>query len=106
MLQDGDIVILRKNGDLIFGYDFGAHSMYQINKDGIYHWNADDGNTYGCSQLVFSQNKCESVELFRVEHSENDSITYYVDDKVVSKNEFNEEEAKINTESIVWTTLN
>lgn len=106
MLQDGDIVILRKNGDSVVGFNFGVHSMYQINKDGTYTWNANSGNIYGCSKLEFLQSDCKSVELFRLEQGENDSTTYYVGNKVATENEFKLAQAKISTESIAWTTLN
>ena len=106
MLQDGDIVILRKNGDLIFGFDFGLRSMSQINKDGTYAWNDNSGNIYGCSKLEFSQNECKSVELFRVEQGENNSITYYVGSKAATEKEYKEANAKVNTQSITWTSLN
>ncbi len=106
MLQDGDILILRKNGDLIFGFDFGLRSMSQINKDGTYAWNENSGNIYGCSKLEFSQNECKSVELFRVEQGENNSITYYVGGKAATEKEYKEANEKVNTQSIAWTYLN
>ena len=106
MLQDGDILILRKNGDLIFGFDFGLRSMSQINKDGTYAWNENSGNIYGCSKLEFSQNEYKSVELFRVEQGENNSITYYVGSKAATEKEYKEANAKVNTQSITWTSLN
>lgn len=105
MLQDGDIVILRKNGDSVVGFNFGVRSIYQINKDGTYAWNENSGNIYGCSKLEFSQNDCKSVELFRVERGENDSISYYVNGKFVPENEYKAALAKISTESISWTSL-
>lgn len=106
MLQDGDVLILRKNADSVVGFDFSSHAMYQINKDGTYAWNSDAGKTYGCSRLQFAGNQCKSIELFRVEHSENDLITYFVAGVAVSETDFKNAQAKVNTESIVWIALN
>ena len=105
MFQDGDVLILRKNGDSVVGFDFGVHAMYQINKDGTFCWNSNAGNTYGCSRLQFSDNQCKSIELFHIEHSENNLITYFVAGVAVSESVFRNAEAKVNTESVEWITL-
>lgn len=109
MLQDGNVLILRKNNDKVIGFEFGLHGMYQINKDGTFCWNANSGNTYGISKLEFSQDGLSytEVQLIRIEHDENDSnlITYYANGKAVSKDEYDLTYNKINTESIVWTYL-
>lgn len=103
MFEDGSILILRKDGNSVTGFDFGLHAMYQINKDGSYMWNENAGNTYGCSTLRFSDNACETVELWRVEHDGAGAATYYVDGKAVSQEAFQTASANNSQESVVWT---
>ena len=103
MFEDGSILILRKEGNSVIGFDFDIHAMYQINRDGSYMWNANAGNTYGSSTLCFSDNAYETVELWRVEHDEAGTVTYYVDDKTVSQEVFQTASAKNSQESVTWT---
>lgn len=103
MFDDGSILILRKDGDIVTGFDFGLHAMYQINKDGSYMWNANAGYAYGCSKLYFSDNTCKTVNLWHVEHDEAGSVTYYVSDKAASQEAFQTASAKYSKESVAWT---
>lgn len=104
MLEDNNILIFRNTGDSTICFNFGVHAMYQINKDGTFCWKSNAGNTYGCSKLKFTANTFEQVELWRVEHDENDNdvIAFFVNDKPASKQEFEEFSANFSTESIVW----
>ncbi len=105
MFNDGSILIIKSDKDSEIGFDFGLHAMYQINTDGSFNWNADSGNTYGCSRLQFSGNECTTVELWRVEHDGSDSVAYYVDDTLVSESEFQIASEQFSSESIVWIKL-
>ncbi len=102
MFEDGNILILRKDSASIFGYDFGIHSMYQINDDGSFLWNGDTGNVYGCSVVEFSGDQYKTVELWRVENDESDSTAYYVNEKPVSKEEFETVSLESDAKSINW----
>ncbi len=102
MFDDGNILILRKEGTSVFGFDFGLHAMYQINKDGSFLWNSDTGNTYGCSKLRFTGSKYETVELWRVENNESGSVMYYLNNNPVSKDDFESISVQSNRENINW----
>jgi len=105
MWTDGNILILRQNGNTVTGFDFDLHSMYQLNNDGTYYWSEKTGLTYGCSTLQFSENQCTTTELWRVEHSYFNSVTYYVNNKPVSESNFlaNTRRTKISIAWIDWT---
>lgn len=105
MFEDGNIIILRQKDDKVLGYDFGLHSMYQINSDGSFLWNSDAGSIYGCSTLKFEDEQYKTNELWRVENDGNNTITYYVNGKTVTKNEFDALNEKRNKKSIEWNLL-
>ena len=102
MFNDGNILILRQNGESVTGYSFGLHAMYQINEDGSFLWNRDAGNVYGCSKLKFSDKGYETTELWRVETDSTGATTYYVENKSVSKESFEAATTQKNKKSIMW----
>ena len=79
-----DILVLHIENDIVYGYDFTFRGMYNVEEDGSFCWNNNAGNSYGVSKLVFKNQECNIVEIYRVE---NDN-TYYVNNKEVSKEEF------------------
>ena len=102
MFNDGNILILRQYNETVYGYDFRLQSMYQINKDGSFLWNKDAGDTYGCSTLRFTDCKVETTELWRTEHTGSDSFAFYINNKLVSKEQFNTVSQQRNLESVDW----
>ena len=87
-LEDGNVLILRIDGESVIGFEFGMRGMYQINIDGSFLWNQNSGNTYGCSKLEFTGKTYKTIELWRVENNESGSTTYYIDGKTATKEEF------------------
>ena len=87
-LKDGNVLILRIDGESVIGFEFGMRGMYQINIDGSFLWNQNSGNTYGCSKLEFTGKTYKTIELWRVENNESGSTTYYIDGKTATKEEF------------------
>lgn len=102
MLDDGNIFILHQDNESVYGHEFGPHTMYQINKDGTFLWNRNSGNIYGCSMLRFTANNVETTELWRVEYNEANSFTFYIDNKLVSKEQFDAMDQQRNLESVDW----
>lgn len=101
-LEDGNVLILRIDGESVIGFEFGMRGMYQINIDGSFLWNQNSGNTYGCSKLEFTGKTYKTIELWRVENNESGSTTYYIDGKTATKEEF----ASLNVPtSIKWYSL-
>ena len=76
MFEDGSILILRKDGTSVIGFDFGLREMSQIYTDGSFLWNRDAGKTYGCSRLEFTGKTYKTVELWRVENNDSGSAAY------------------------------
>jgi len=85
---DGGILILRKEGSTIYGFNFGFRFMYSLNKDGSYSWNSNAGMTQGVSILQFSGDQYTSKELWRVEYDDSGAATYYLAGKPVSEEEY------------------
>lgn len=105
MFEDGSILILRKDGTSVIGFDFGLRGMSQIYTDGSFLWNEDEGNTYGCSKLEFDDKTCNTIELWRVENNDLGSAVYYINGKIATKEEFDSLNEKNNPQSINWSLL-
>ena len=52
--------------------------------------------------LRFTANNVETTELWRVEHNEANSFTFYIDNKLVSKEQFDAMDQQRNLESVDW----
>lgn len=106
MFEDGSILILRKDGTSVIGFDFGLRGMSQIYTDGSFLWNEDEGNTYGCSRLEFTGKTYKTVELWRVENNDLGSAVYYINGKIATKEEFdslNKKNNPIRTDWKLWS---
>ncbi|MBQ4332590.1 MAG: hypothetical protein IJC33_02285 [Clostridia bacterium] len=103
--REEDKLIISKSGSSLYGYSFSLRGMYRIDCDGTFYWNSNAGKTYGCSKLQFAGSDYEEIELWRVEHGENDSYVCYVDDKAVSEDYFNSvtAEEKDEVDWVQWT---
>ena len=101
-LEDGNVLILRIDGESVIGFEFGMRGMYQINIDGSFLWNQNSGNTYGCSRLEFTGKTYKTIELWRVENNESGSTAYYIDGTVATKEEF---DSLIVPPSINWNSF-
>ena len=101
-LEDGNVLILRIDGESVIGFEFGMREMYQINIDGSFHWNRDSGNTYGCSRLEFTGKTYKTIELWRVENNESGSTAYYIDGTAATKEEV---DSLIVPPSINWNSF-
>lgn len=101
-----DILVLHEENGVVYGYDFTFQAMYNLNQDGHYYWNANAGTTYGCSRLSFINGECKQIELYRVEHAENDEAKFFVDNVEASKSAFDTYCKQLTAaKAIVWYTL-
>ena len=98
--NEGDKLIISKNGDSYFGFFFSMRGMYRINTDGTFNWNTNAGKTYGCSKLQFTGSNYEEIELWRVETAEDGGVAYYVNEEIVSEALF--KVAAIQSDEIEW----
>ncbi len=96
------LIVLRDTAKGVIGHVLRHQSMYDINKDGTFYWNTNAGMTYGCSSLTFTELGYTTTEHYRVEHGDNGEITYYVENKAVSENEFNAAASKIAQDRVEW----
>ena len=101
-LEDGNVLILRIDGESVIGFEFNMRAMYQINIDGSFYWNKNSGNTYGCSKLEFTDKTYKTIELWRVENNESGSTTYYINGKTATKEEL---DSLSKPPSIKWYSL-
>ncbi|MBQ6884426.1 MAG: hypothetical protein IJN56_01665 [Clostridia bacterium] len=101
-LEDGNVLILRIDGESVIGFEFGHRAMSTIFTDGSFLWNQNSGNTYGCSRLEFTGKTYKTIELWRVENNESGSTTYYINGKTATKEEF--DSLSVPT-SIKWYSL-
>ena len=99
------LIVFRDTADGVIGHAFRFQSMYDINKDGTFFWNANAGMAYGCSSLTFTELGYTTTEHFRIEHGDNGEITYYVENKAVTLAELNAAASKIAKDSVVWLDI-
>ncbi|MBQ3528937.1 MAG: hypothetical protein IJA47_00415 [Oscillospiraceae bacterium] len=99
------ILILWQDGTSVYGYEFGVHEMYRLNKDGTFLWNTNAGNTYGCSSIAFEGTKVKTTEVWRVEHDGSGGYTYYAGKKPSTKEIVNAIQQIRNSEGVGWTVL-
>lgn len=102
MFEDGSILLIKKDGADVIGFNFGVRGMTQIYTDGSFLWNQDSGNCYGCSKLEFADKTYTTVELWRVENDAPDQSTYYINGKAVTEKEFDAFTKKSSQTSTQW----
>lgn len=101
-----DILVLHEENGSIYGFDFTFRGMYSVRTDGSYFWNANQGNTYGCSKLSFENGMCFVVELGRVEHSDDGNIDFFVNGVRVAKDEYDSfAKSFSDVDNITWYKL-
>lgn len=83
-LYGGNTLILRIDGESVIGFEFGMRAMSQIFTDGSFLWNANNGNTQGCSRLEFTGKTYNTIELHRIETNESGSTSFYIDGKIAT----------------------
>ncbi len=105
MFEDGSVLLLRKDGTSVIGFDFGIKGMSQIYTDGSFLWNQDSGNTYGCSKLEFTGKTYKTIEMWRVENNDAGSVAYYIDGNAATKEEFDSLNDENKPQSVNWNLL-
>ena len=101
-----DILVLHEENGSIYGVDFTFRGMYSVKTDGSYYWNANQGNTYGCSKLSFEKGICSVIELSRVELDDNGVANFFVNGVKVAKDEFDlVAESLSDAGDVVWHKL-
>ncbi len=107
----GIIHILRKNGDSVIGFSQRIQSMHTIFTDGtfLFHGNTYDeyGSIYeyGCAKFDFvdDNNVGKWIEIYSVEQKDKaGTLTYYVNGKSVTKEEYDEFESQTCKEKVIW----
>ena len=103
-LMDFNIAVLSEAEDTVAAISFRHSSMYSINKDGTFYWNANGGKTYGCSRLQFTNGgfNYQTTDLYRVEHGDDGSVLYFVNGSAVSEAELKQAADQIPSNSIEW----
>ena len=102
----GDILVLHEENGSIYGFDFTFRGMYSVRADGSYYWNANQGNTYGCSKLSFENGMCAEVELSRVELDDNGVANFFVNGVRVAKDEYDSINENISAfDNVTWYKL-
>ena len=101
-----DILVLHEENGSIYGFDFTFRGMYSVKTDGSYYWNANQGNTYGCSKLSFENGMCSVVELSRTELSDNGNTNFFVNGVRVAKDEYDSfAESFSDVDNVTWYKL-
>ena len=69
VVTDGDdSIVLHAYAGCVYAYDFTFRGMYHLQENGVYHWTANAGLTYGSNKLCFVGKSMVNRELTRVEH--------------------------------------
>ena len=101
-----DILVLHEEEGFVYGFDFTFRGMYSVRIDGSYYWNANQGNTYGCSKLSFKNGLCSPVEFYRAEFSEDGDSDFFVNGVKVAKGEYDSALENISVaDNVTWYKL-
>lgn len=98
-------IVLREFEGKVYGYLFDFRSLLDLKTDGSFNFTSNAGMTYGTARLSFDGTKYVFTELTRREHVDNGSISYFVDDKKVTKEEFDAREALLSQEEAPYEHL-
>ena len=101
----GDILVLHEENGDVYGYDFIFRTMYYLKSDGSFSWNARAGKEYGVSKLKLEDNECMWIDLWHVEHQEDGSTKYYVNESETTEQNFQAFIAQRNEEEPEWYPL-
>ncbi|MBR4062468.1 MAG: leucine-rich repeat domain-containing protein, partial [Clostridia bacterium] len=98
-------IVLREFEGKVYGYLFDFRSLLDLKTDGSFNFTSNAGMTYGTARLSFDGTKYVFTELTRRELVDNGSISYFVDDKKVTKEEFDAREALLSQEEAPYEHL-
>ncbi|MBR6578381.1 MAG: leucine-rich repeat protein [Clostridia bacterium] len=98
-------IVLREFEGKVYGYLFDFRSLLDLKTDGSFNFTSNAGMTYGTARLNFDGTKHVYGELTRREYVDNGSISYFVDDKKVTKEEFDAREALLSQEEAPYEHL-
>lgn len=101
-----DILVLHEEDGVVYGFDFTFREMYNVKTEGSYCWNANQGKSYGCSKLLFRKGTCSKIELSRVEHIDNGTDCYFVNDTEVDREAYDSfTESCVDVDYVTWYPL-
>ncbi|MBQ8259615.1 MAG: leucine-rich repeat domain-containing protein [Clostridia bacterium] len=98
-------IVLREFEGKVYGYLFNFRSLLDLKTDGSFNFTSNAGMTYGTARLSFDGTKYVFTELTRRELVDNGSISYFVDDKKVTKEEFDAREELLSQEEAPYEHL-
>lgn len=98
-------IVLREFEGKVYGYLFDFRSLLDLKTDGSFNFTSNAGMTYGTARLNFDGTKYVYHELTRREIADDGSISYFVDDKKVTKEEFDAREALLSQEEAPYKHL-
>lgn len=98
-------IVLREFEGKVYGYLFDFRSLLDLKTDGSFNFISNAGMTYGTARLNFDGTKYVYHELTRRETADDGSISYFVDDKKVTKEEFDAREALLSQEEAPYEHL-
>ena len=98
-------IVLREFEGKVYGYLFDFRSLLDLKTDGRFNFISNAGMTYGTARLSFDGTKYVYHELTRRETADDGSISYFVDDKKVTKEEFDAREALLSQEEAPYEHL-
>ena len=98
-------IVLREFEGKVYGYLFDFRSLLDLKTDGSFNFTSNAGMTYGTARLSFDGTKYVYHELTRRETADDGSISYFVDDKKVTKEEFDAREALLSQEEAPYEHL-
>lgn len=98
-------IVLREFEGKVYGYLFDFRSLLDLKTDGSFNFISNAGMTYGTARLSFDGTKYVYHELTRRETADDGSISYFVDDKKVTKEEFDAREALLSQEEATYEHL-
>ena len=98
-------IVLREFEGKVYGYLFDFRSLLDLKTDGSFNFTSNAGMTYGTARLSFDGTKYVFTELTRRETADDGSISYFVDDKKVTKEEFDAREALLSQEEAPYEHL-
>jgi len=98
-------IVLREFEGKVYGYLFNFRSLLDLKTDGSFNFTSNAGMTYGTARLSFDGTKYVFTELTRRENADDGSISYFVDDKKVTKEEFDAREELLSQEEAPYEHL-
>ncbi len=103
-LDNAERLLLRKEGESVFGFLFSHRGMDEINQNGTFQWhNNSDGLTYGCARLSFSGSSYPAQkELWRVETPDSGPSIFYINQKPVSEEAFRSASKQWDSKPVSW----